>query len=60
MGRDGPFGYGARDVLLFNVVGSRSLVLGFSVNLVHLFMTFGGHWISSRSTTISLVEGNGR
>ena len=43
-------------VLLLNV--GSNLVLGFSINLVHLFMTFGGHWISSRLMTISLVEGN--
>ena len=60
VGGDGPFGCGARDVLLLDVGGSCCLVLAFSINLVHLFMTFGGDWISSRSTTVSLVEGNRR
>ena len=54
---NGPFRYGVRGGVLLLDVGSN-LVLGFSINLVHLFMTFGGHWISSRLTTVSLVEGN--
>ena len=54
---DGPFGCGVRGGVLLLNMGS-GLVPTFSINLVYLFMMFGGHWISSRSMTISLVEGN--